>query len=187
MSTDAVKTCSKCGESKPVGMFRKIGRRCKQCIADYQRKYQSENRAQIAEKKRAYREANQEKERSYIEANRIRIAEKHRQWVEKNRDKLRHQARKRRKEDPEKYRERDLKRRKAQPEKIIESRRRYLAKSKAKTAARNKRHCDELTDCYVVHKIVVNTTLTRADIPPELLEAKRLQLKLKRIAMEAMK
>ena len=101
MSTEEVKTCAKCGETKQAGQFRTRRATCKPCQAEYDRQYYAENRDKIAE---------------------------------------------------------------------------YLSQYRA-----------ALPDACVAQEIKRGTALTRADIPPELLEAKRLQLKLKRLAREAMK
>ena len=127
VSTEEVKTCAKCGETKQAGQFRTRRATCKPCQAEYDRQYYAENR---------------DKAREYRTENRDKIAERWRQHRAENRDK------------------------------IAEYHRQYSA---------------ALTDALVASRITDGTNLTRADIPPELLEAKRLQLKLKRLAREAMK
>lgn len=62
---------------------------------------------------------------------------------------------------------------------------RYYMANRKKILDYKKTFYGSLPDSYVAYKITQGTNLTRADIPPELLEAKRLQLKLKRIAREA--
>ena len=85
------KTCTKCGETKPLEEFNrsksgKSGRaaRCKKC----ERRYREENREAIAERERRYyeenREAIAERERRYYEENREAIAEQRRRYREEN-------------------------------------------------------------------------------------------------------
>ena len=74
------KTCTKCGETKPLDGFdkrrdRKCGVRaaCKPCMAEYHRRYREANRDKIAENHRRYREKNPEK-----------VAESARRWRKAN-------------------------------------------------------------------------------------------------------
>ena len=142
MSTEEVKTCAKCGETKQAGQFRTRRATCKPCQAEYDRQYYAENRDKAREYRTENRDKIAERQRQYRAENRDKIAEYHLQYYSENRDK------------------------KAE----------YLRQYRA-----------ALPDACVAQEIKRGTTLTRADIPPELLEAKRLQLKLKRLAREAMK
>lgn len=61
------KTCTKCGETKPLDGFhrdarKKYGRtsQCKPCEAEYGLRHRAENRNKIAERKRRYTEENRE-------------------------------------------------------------------------------------------------------------------------------
>ncbi|WNO28386.1 HNH endonuclease [Corynebacterium phage PSonyx] len=105
------KTCTKCGEEKPLDRFNKDkskrnGRsRCKECEAEqrrryreenpekeleYSRLYREENREKIRERNHRYREENPEKElerhRRYYDENREKELERHRRYREENRD-----------------------------------------------------------------------------------------------------
>ena len=142
VSTEEVKTCAKCGETKQAGQFRTRRATCKPCQAEYDRQYYAENRDKAREYRTENRDKIAERQRQYRAENRDKIAEYHLQYYSENRDK------------------------KAE----------YLRQYRA-----------ALPDACVAQEIKRGTTLTRADIPPELLEAKRLQLKLKRLAREAMK
>ena len=142
VSTEEVKTCAKCGETKQAGQFRTRRATCKPCQAEYDRQYYAENR---------------DKAREYRTENRDKIAERQRQYRAENLDKR------------------------------AELHRQYRAENRDKIAERKRQHRAALPDAYVAQEIKRGTALTRADIPPELLEAKRLQLKLKRLAREAMK
>lgn len=86
-----MKTCSKCGDSKPFDQFSKDRRskdgcqpKCKSC----NRAYYLANRERIARRDGAYRKANRQKiaqrNRSYYEANRERIAEQKRDYYRAN-------------------------------------------------------------------------------------------------------
>ena len=65
--------------------------------------------------------------------------------------------------------------------------RQKYAKNVERISAQRKQYRSGLPDAYIARELTKDSPLTRADIPPELLEAKRLQLKLKRLAREAMK
>ena len=76
-----MKTCTKCGETKPLDAFcrdrsRADGRFswCRECAAEYKRRYYEENRDKVLERKRRYHEENRDKalecQRRYREENR---------------------------------------------------------------------------------------------------------------------
>ena len=61
------KTCTKCGETKPLDDFHRNktgagGRRpdCKECVREYARRYYEENRDKVRERQRRYREENRD-------------------------------------------------------------------------------------------------------------------------------
>ena len=92
-----MKTCTKCGETKPLDDFyrdrsRADGRnpRCRECTAEYGRRYYEENRDKELERNRKWREENRDKERErdrrYREENRDKDRERQRRWWEENRD-----------------------------------------------------------------------------------------------------
>ena len=157
MSTEEVKTCAKCGETKQAGQFRTRRATCKPCQAEYDRQYYAENRDKAREYRTENRDKIAERQRQYRAENRDKIAERHRQYRAENRDK------------------------------IAERQHQYRAENRDKIAEYHRQYSAALTDALVASRITDGTNLTRADIPPELLEAKRLQLKLKRLAREAMK
>ena len=75
------KTCTKCGETKPLDGFHRDkgtadGRRgkCKECVREYDRRYREENRDKILDRKRIYYEENRderlERDRRYHKENR---------------------------------------------------------------------------------------------------------------------
>ena len=157
VSTEEVKTCAKCGETKQAGQFRTRRATCKPCQAEYDRQYYAENRDKAREYRTENRDKIAERQRQYRAENRDKIAERHRQYRAENRDK------------------------------IAERQHQYRAENRDKIAEYHRQYSAALTDALVASRITDGTNLTRADIPPELLEAKRLQLKLKRLAREAMK
>lgn len=176
MSTDAVKTCSKCRKDKPPAAFEKKGARCKECASEYRRQYYAANREKIKVQHQKYVTENREKHnewsRKWAAANRDKRAQISRNYNAANREKT---ARRKRHYNAENRK------------KIADYWLRYKASNPNKRAEANKRYAEKLPDALVAKRLIRNTNLTRADIPPELLEAKRLQLKLKRLAREAMK
>ena len=92
------KTCTKCGETKPLDDFYRDktgagGRRpdCKECVREYSRRYHEENRDKVLESRRRYYEENRDKKlesrRRYYEENRDKVLESRRRYYEENRDK----------------------------------------------------------------------------------------------------
>ena len=91
------KTCTKCGETKPLDDFHRNktgagGRRpdCKECVREYARRYYEENRDKRLEYSRRYHEENRDKtldyQRRYYEENRDKVRERQRRYREENRD-----------------------------------------------------------------------------------------------------
>lgn len=81
-SAPTTKTCSKCGEEKPLAEFHKskahrlgVLGKCKTCSAEYRFAYREAKREQLLVSAANYREANREKER-----------ERHRRYKADNRD-----------------------------------------------------------------------------------------------------
>ena len=92
------KTCTKCGETKPLDDFHrdktKAGGRksnCKECERERKRRFYEENREKVLERKRRFYEENREKvlerDRRYREENREKVLERKRRYYEENRDK----------------------------------------------------------------------------------------------------
>ena len=91
------KTCTKCGETKPLDDFHRDktgagGRRpdCKECVRERSRSYYEENRDKRLECSRRYYEENRNKvreyKRSYYEENRDKVRERQRRYREENRN-----------------------------------------------------------------------------------------------------
>ena len=92
-----MKTCAKCGETKPLDAFHRDrskadGRRvhCRECTLEHQRRWREENRDKALEHQRRYHEENRDKRleyrRRYYEENRDKEMEHQRRWREENRD-----------------------------------------------------------------------------------------------------
>ena len=105
-----MKTCTKCGETKPLDDFHRDrskadGRRpdCRECALEHRRRYYEENRDKELERKRQYYEENRDKElerkRQYLEENRDKELERHRRYREENRDKALESSRRYREEN----------------------------------------------------------------------------------------
>ena len=104
------KTCTKCGETKPLDDFHRDktgagGRRpdCKECKLEYSRRHHEENRDKRLEYARRYREENRDKEldrhRRYREENRDEVLEYGLRYYEENREKIREYNRRYREEN----------------------------------------------------------------------------------------
>ena len=111
------KTCTKCGETKPLDDFHRNktgagGRRpdCKECVREYARRYYEENRDKRLEYSRRYHEENRDKtldyQRRYYEENRDKRLEYQCSYYEENRDKVREYKRSYYEENRDKVRER---------------------------------------------------------------------------------
>lgn len=77
-----MKTCTKCGETKPLDAFHRDRsradgrvRRCRECVAEHDRRYREENLDKELERSRRYYEENRDKAR-----------ERKRRYWEENRD-----------------------------------------------------------------------------------------------------
>lgn len=125
--TPDVKTCTKCGESKPLEDFKpdkriKCGRtaRCRECISAYHREWSARNRDKIRASyqkhrvkrlatEKARRDADPEKAREKSTRNRRlhghKWAEAKRRWREQNLEKAKAQVRAWQKAHPERMRE----------------------------------------------------------------------------------
>ena len=180
MSGADVKTCSKCLEDKPADAFEKKGARCKECASEYARQYYAANREKISKRNSNYQKLNRNKhnarQRRYHAANKNKCNERCRQFYLANSEKIiQYQCQ---------YAF-------VNRNKINERRRKNYAANhdaaRQKLNERTRLYRQKLPDSYVRAQIKRDSNIRKTDIPPELLEAKRLQLKLKRIAREAMK
>lgn len=67
-TTSDAKTCSKCGETKPVAEFPPHRRRCRPCHAAEAKAYRAANLAKERARATAYNAAHQEERRAYFAA-----------------------------------------------------------------------------------------------------------------------
>ena len=130
------KTCTKCGETKPLDDFhrdktRTGGRRpyCKECVQEYTRRYYEENRDKWLEYARRYHGENRDKvrerKRSYYEENRDKVRKSQRRYYEENRDKVRERKRRYYEENRDKKLEYECRYYEENRDKKLEYQRRY--------------------------------------------------------------
>lgn len=129
------------------------------------KRYYDKNKEKILAKCKENVEGNRAASRRYYLNNKEKKAAYHKKYVKENRDRIAAYVAKDRAENPEKYREAERKRYAANPE-------RHAKYAKKKT--------DNLDDCYVAQKLHMAT----ADVPKELLEAKRAHLLVGRLIKE---
>jgi hypothetical protein len=134
---------------------RRHGRVCKECKKKYTRKWASDNRVKILKRQAVYRKENFEAisavKKKAYLRKRQHYIDKTRQWAKAN---------------PERRKAIAMKWAKLHPEAI-------------KEAAR--RRCRDLMPCYVRYVLTKDSALNASDIPQELVDAKREQLKIRRI------
>lgn len=94
------KTCSKCGQSKPLGKFSKHNGKkssksgyrssCKDCDVEYNRLYRQRNRDKVNAAKRKWaadnKDSKAEQDKKYRLLNQEKIAKRNKQWRIKNSD-----------------------------------------------------------------------------------------------------
>ena len=121
-----MKTCSKCGQTKPLDEFRSqaagkfgVTSACRQCELELARKRYEANREQVLERQRKYREADPEKYRRMTR-------ERGKKWRKSNPDKHDAAVKKWRKSNPEKERASKTEWRKANLQKVREMERRRI-------------------------------------------------------------
>ena len=137
------------------------------------RKWREANPEKARERDRKKREANPEKYR------RLGLVSQQR-YYETHKEEVLERLRKKREEDPEKARVTGAAWRKNNPEKFKEAQRARYAANPEKFRAAARKASAKLTDSYVANNLV----LPVAECPPELIEMKREQLKLKRLTKQ---
>jgi hypothetical protein len=149
----------------------------------YSRAYYQANKEKAKEYARKFTEANKDYHKEYRLKNAERIKMQRKKYEGENKERIKEMAKasamKRFAENPEKVRKaRQAVRQKQMdkdPERYVELRRKYIRNSV-------KRKVKEVTDHYLAYLLSVSSgsRLYPTDIPRELLEAKRLQLMIKR-------
>jgi len=207
---DQVKKCTKCGEVKPLDYFNrnrcaKDGLRFSCVACDFltvaHRKSNPEKYKERDEilriKKNAHYAANREqiakirksKYAIWRNANPVKVREtptaesskaKKREWSKANADKVRASQNKYRKSHLDAKNKASAEWRNANRERCAVSGKAWSAAHPENKRLASKKSIDALSDCYVSAKLRRGTPLKRIDIPPELIEAKRVHLQLKR-------
>jgi len=203
-----MKVCSRCKVEKNLSDFQKnrtmkdgYAYSCKECSALYYIKYKEGKKDKLYEYYKKYREENRDRKRE--------IAKK---YYHKNKDKINENKKNKGKnywnsyierirKDPEKY-DRYLKNKKIYNkmarekiknddflyEKNLERHRKYYHENinhcRSKTRRYSRERSKNLTDTYVKSLICKGNSLSPNDIPVELIQLKREQMKLKRCLKE---
>jgi hypothetical protein len=156
----------------------------KEKILARQKEYYKNNREKLLANQKARYAANPEYYKEYAEKNKEHIKTRYKEWVAKNKDKVNQYSYNQQK----KAFERD-------PDKVREARQRNKARQKAKNPERynmmankwnrktGKASVSELRDCYIKQllcKHAVVKRLSAKDIPQEMIEVKRLEIKIRR-------
>jgi hypothetical protein len=120
------KTCSRCGEVKPIDQFSRGSQygyqfQCKLC----NREYRQANAEHITERERAYNQANAERKREYRRANAQRIAKRTREYRRVNIDRYKEQQHEYRQVNAERLTEQRREYRQANAERYKEQQRKY--------------------------------------------------------------
>lgn len=195
MSAEPMKVCKACGVALPIEQFsvrrcEKDGREtnCKPCREKKQKAWREANKEHIKATRKKWRDANRDhlkacKKKNYmdsIDSYRAKIRKWHHEnpekvhavfqkWREANREHLSMSKKAWYQADPEKTKARVKAWRKANPEKV---------------KAYEKKGSDNLVDWYLKIILVSQTGLAAADMPPALVELKREQLQIRRMARE---
>ena len=134
-----MKTCTKCGETKPFTEFHKAKRnkdghrfKCKSCV----KKYGQKNKEAILERQRRYHQENKEaineRNRRYRQENKEAIKEYSRRYREENKGLIREISRRYNQENKEAIKERKRRHYQENKEAILERKRRYREERAAK-------------------------------------------------------
>lgn len=188
------KQCNTCKLTKELTEFYKrkdgvLGCRseCIACEKKYAKKYRSLNKTLLKEKQRKYYYADVEKSRKQVLASyhkhrdeRMAYMKKYR---EKNKDKLNANARADYYANYDHYRAKWKEYYDNNKEFISNVGKKWREKNVEKLIAMNKKRIEELTDSYVRGQLR-KRSLIKIDIPNELIEVKRLQIKIRRLANE---
>ena len=180
----ATKVCSKCGEAKSFDRFNKdastidgMNRSCRTCISAYKsalRKANPEHAARCNARAKAWREENADRNTSrqkhYHQKNKAVRNAKSNAW------KAMH---------PEKNKAITNKWRNENKEKITQYSKDYRAKNLLQIKERETKNVEFLTDTYVRRTFVSNGEgFSSKIVPKQLIEAKRIQLQIKRLLKE---
>jgi len=153
-----------------------------------QKEYYQKNREKLLADMKARYAANPEYHKEYREKNKERIKEHRNKFYAENKEKIyqwsREQQRKAFEKDPDKVR---AMRRLSKKKQKAKDPQRYNAQANEWNKKQYKKAKEELWDCYVrqmLCKHAVIKRLSAKDIPQELVEAKRLEIQIRRLLNE---
>lgn len=187
-----MKTCTKCNQSLPETEFHKDSRKrdglrahCRACESVLAAKYRARNPERVGQRLKEYRAKNREqvlarqraryaqdpervlqRQKAYRENNKERIRLRSKIYREKNLDQARLRCRV--------YRAKNLDRR-------LQAEKAYRLRNKERLQQVCKEYREKLADGYVRSLLIQGSTgLRQRDVPDSLVEAKRMQLLIKR-------
>jgi hypothetical protein len=176
------RTCKKCGETKPIEEFylqpgNKNGynSECKSCKKIYKADYYRKNIKLIKSKHRIYSQSHKQEKIDY-----------RREWLKNNPEKAKLMSKK----SHERNRENILAYlriyQKTHKNKLNEKSKLWARNHPNKEKIKHQRYVKSLCDGYIIEQLFRNTGLLKSKIKehPELIEVKRIQIKLKRLANE---
>jgi hypothetical protein len=183
------KTCSKCGEVKPVDAFSIRNCVCKSCKSDNSKAYYHANREKCLAEQKAYKEQNRAKylarSKSCYERNREKCLASQRAWKKANPEKILQSNRAWRKANPEKARACSKAWRDENPEKVRARQQAWRDENPEKVRASSKDRNKKLTYGYVKNLITVGTPIK--EVPQSLIDLKRVQVQITRKLKEVKK
>ena len=187
MATDATKACTKCGEVKLLVWFHKrkdsflgVKSECKVCACARDKKYREAH----PEKVRAAARASSER---YRKANKTKVSEYMNRYSSANKEKVSERKKIHRNVNRERDSRAQAARRASNKEKVSEYMRRYRSANKEKLLDASRSARSALTDTYISNFLVFATGVPRAHITDQLINLKRDQLTMRRLARQLRK
>ena len=188
------KQCNTCKLTKKLLEFYKrkdgvLGCRsqCIACDKESWKKYSKDNRVKLADKQRERYHLDIEKSRKIQLASQHKHRDKRmaykKKYREENKERLNADARLDYYANLEHYRGKCKKYYAINKDSISEAHKKWRKLNVDKLTAMNKKKVEELTDSYVRGQLLKRSVI-KIDIPNELIEVKRLQIKIRRIANE---
>jgi hypothetical protein len=99
------KACAKCGKTKPVSEFERVGNRCKQCAVEHSREWYLANREAANAKRRARNAANPQKARDQRAKRREARRDEKARWRLENKTHVLEYQRRQRVQNPHPHRD----------------------------------------------------------------------------------
>lgn len=191
---ETTKKCCRCLEVKPLSAYYTQGGACKNCTKERQRQlWAARTPEQVKNRQKsqkAYEKNNLDMVRGW--ARKRNKEPKHKEWLLKYREEKKDLIKLRAKEyylrNIDAIRQWRNEWQRTNSEKCKEYYRRYMSKPevcKDKSIEAKKRR-DELSDGYIRTVLTRRTLIDSASVPNELVEAKRMQVKIKRLTKSAM-